>query len=174
MSYQAPPQRNIPDPEGMHGWTKVQVLFAHRWPEWEPTDQERRDWLRVMKNWDWDQLDEAMLEVKMRYSSKIPQLKWIRDAYYRLRDERQKAQRSQSDLREGEGLAEESRQLELERQECMSRLQALSPDRLQKAIQIAAARYGQWVPSRFPNDLQSMTWMHRFAVLFASESSGDV
>lgn len=167
MNYQAPPTtQNLPDPKDMHGWTKIRTLFAHRWPEWNPSDQEHRDFRSVMKNMSYEDLDEAMLQVKVNYSSKIPQLKWIVMAYRRLRDERRKAQRIRSGPQSDEGLADEVRQVELERQECMSRLQALSPQDLDRAIDLAEYRHRKILGSFSTRDILRMSWLSRFAVLF--------
>jgi len=168
LSYQAPPTTtNLPDPKDMQGWTKIRTLFAHRWPEWNPSDQEHRDFRRILKNMNYSDLDEAMLQVKVNYSSKIPQLKWIVTAYHRLRDERQKGQRSQSAQREDEALAAELRQVESERQECMSRLQNLPPNRLQEAIRLAREQNGRFLTGEIPTEVLQMSWLHRYAVLFA-------
>ena len=151
----------------MQGWTRIRTLFAHRWPEWNPSDQEHRDFRSVMKNMSYEDLDEAMLQVKVNYSSKIPQLKWIVTAYHRLRDERRKAQRIQSGPQSDEGLAAELRQVELEKQECMSRLQALDPNHLQEAIRLAQKKNGRFLSGDIPTEVLRMSWLQRFAVLIA-------
>jgi len=167
LSYQAPPTtQDLPDPKDMQGWTRIRTLFAHRWPEWNPSDQEHRDFRRILKNMNYEDLDEAMLQVKVNYSSKIPQLKWIVTAYHRLRDERQKGQDSQSAQRADEAQAAELRQVESERQECMSRLQALSHQDLNRAIDLAESRHRKILGPFSSRDLLRMSWLSRFAVLF--------
>lgn len=128
-----------------------------------------------MKNWDWTRLDEAMLQVKMNYSSKTPQLKWIREAYYRLRDEEKQEQRSQHDQRVHESRQGEDQQLQLERSQCLSRLEALDPPTLRRAIDLAENQIGRFSTNQFPTEVPHMSWLHRFAILHAlEESSGDV
>ena len=156
---------------GGHGFAPC---LPHRWPEWNPSDQEHRDFRRILKNMNYEDLDEAMLQVKVNYSSKIPQLKWIVTAYHRLRDERQKGQDSQSAQRADEAQAAELRQVESERQECMSRLQALSHQDLNRAIDLAESRHRKILGSFSSRDLLRMSWLSRFAVLFELDQVGDV
>ena len=147
------------------------ALFVTRWPEWNPPEQEKRDWRTMTNGWNWTRLEEAMLQVRMNYSSKIPQMKWIKDAYFRLRDEERKANdrlHDQQHTQHGDG---PDPQVESDRQECMSRLQALSPQDLDRAIDLAESRHWKILGSFASREILQMSWLHRFAILFALDES---
>tara|TARA_R110000824_G_scaffold168936_3_gene345938 strand:- start:216 stop:695 length:480 start_codon:yes stop_codon:yes gene_type:complete len=151
------------------------ALFVTRWPEWNPPEQEKRDWRTMTNNWSWTRLEEAMLQVRMSYSSKIPQMKWIRDAYFRLRDEERKANDTQSYQQQFGHPQGQDPQVQLDREQCMCQLLALPPNHLQEAIRLAQTQSGRFLAGKIPTEVSQMSWLHRFAVLFAfEESSSDI
>tara|TARA_R100000664_G_C2694722_1_gene97411 strand:- start:105 stop:560 length:456 start_codon:yes stop_codon:yes gene_type:complete len=147
--------------------------MVNRWPEWEPTDQDRRDWKKMATNWSWEMLDDAMLKVRMNYSSKIPQMKWVREAYYSLLDEERQAKRRQRDQQEAQGLSHVDHQAQLDKQNCMSRLEALPKEDLLAAIASAEKTLGYILQTPIPHNPAHMSWMQRFAVLCTKDGLDD-
>ena len=142
------------------------ALFATRWPEWNPSDQERRDWRSMAHGWSGTRLEEAMLQVRMKYSSKIPQMKWIRDAYFQLRDAERKANDMQSDRPQTRPTGDQDPQVQSDRQTCMNRLESLAPQEVHQAIQVAERRLGSFLGGFATRDIHQMSWLSRFAILY--------
>jgi hypothetical protein len=68
-------------------WAETWRIICQRWPEWEPTDMERDDWRRAFAKFNPEWIREALLRVKMRYSSRVPQMAWVKKYWHEVKAE---------------------------------------------------------------------------------------
>lgn len=61
-------------------WGEILSEMAERWPKWSPTDTELEDFRAYLSRHPASIVRTALREVKRRYSSYVPQLKWVTDA----------------------------------------------------------------------------------------------
>ena len=69
----------------------VRAKFSEYWPDAEMPDSVRQLWTRRLKNLNMNDLYESLDEVRVKYSSKTPQLKWVMEAYYEINGRRRTA-----------------------------------------------------------------------------------
>ncbi len=72
----------------MSMWDVIKPEIGQRWPEWEPTPADDRDWERVLGGERLEDVQEVLFRVRTKYSSRIPQLKWVVVALRAVKDER--------------------------------------------------------------------------------------
>lgn len=159
--------------EDKKGWPFICDMISVRWPAWEPTAQDLKDWRHMMRNFDSTWLDEALLHVRSRYASDIPKLKWVLDAYYKVRD--QQRQVRAPDFKEEEAVAEQMilQQVENDQRECMAFLGSQSHEMLIDARDNAGRKFPFMTPSE-SSDYNNWSWMTKFAVMFILEGRPNV
>jgi hypothetical protein len=161
------------NPNDKQGWSRVSELISVRWPSWEPTPQDLRDWRHLLRNFDSTWLDEALLHVRSRYASDIPKLKWVLDAYYKVRD--QQRQVKAPDLEEEKAVAEQMmrQQAVNDKRECMAFLGSQSQQVLLEARDNTGRKFPFLTPSE-SSDYNNWSWLTKFAVMFLLEDSPNV
>ena len=153
--------------EQVADWYTIAKLIGQRWPQWEPNDIERADWRRAIGYREFDLIDEAMLQVKMKYSSAVPQLKWILGEFNKLKEakyEHKKEQRYADSQAKNEIDLQEVKDA---RQSCIDYLHRQPAERLAEAACTVRSRYGGLLPMSDAVDPKSWGWAMRFAVMLA-------
>ena len=69
----------------------VRTKFSDYWPDADMPDSVRQLWTRKLKNLNMNDLYDALDEVRVKYSSKTPQLKWVMEAYFEINGRRRTA-----------------------------------------------------------------------------------
>jgi|TARA_R110002167_G_scaffold89575_3_gene241663 hypothetical protein len=163
------------DPELLTGWNRIAWLLGQRWPEWEPTVQERADWKRMIGGCPIDWIDEAMLRVKQNYSSRIPQVKWLLGKYSEVKDEHFAKERNNAPTPTQVNEVDVMIEVERDRRDCMNYLKGLDDETVERGR--AAVRKqgtGRFLTGFGSEACTSWSWAVRFAVMFylqdASES----
>jgi hypothetical protein len=145
-------------------WHEIARLISQRWPSWEPNEQERADWRRVIGYREFDLIDEAMLAVRTKYSSAVPALKWILAEYRRLKDEKYQRQREQQHAESHQSAADEMAEVQRERKACLEYLLRQSEAVLTEAAAHVRGRYGWALPTSSVMDPDKWGWAMRYAV----------
>lgn len=71
-----------------HTFETVRTKFSEYWPEADLPESVRKLWTRKLKFLNMNDLHESLDDVRVKYSSKTPQLKWVMDAYYEINNRR--------------------------------------------------------------------------------------
>ena len=173
QSHNPPPLVNSDRPSEGDGWSFICELIGNRWPSWEPTPQELRDWRHMLRNLDTAWLDEALLHVRSRYASDIPKLKWVLDAYYKVRD--QQRQVTPPKVEEEKAVAEQMlmQQVQDDKRECIAFLGAQSHDTLIQARNKANKKF-PFLCGSTSNDHNQWGWVTKYAVKFILEGQPNV
>ena len=151
--------------EQLADWYSIAKLIGQRWPQWEPNDVERSDWRRAIGYREYDLIDEAMLQVKMKYSSAVPQLKWILGEYNKLKEAKYQQKKEQRYTETQEENEIDMREVQQDRSSCIDYLQRQSAEHLAEAASVVRGRYGGLLPMSDAADPKSWGWAMRFAVM---------
>lgn len=154
------------DPSQLNGWHRIAYLLGERWPEWEPSIQERADWKRMIGGCVVEWIDEAMLRVKQSYSSKIPQVKWILGKYYEVKQEHFDRVNAVQVSEQSETKANEMREVEYDRKQCLQYLKQIAPEILLAARDAVRRDGGGFITGGGSDEVERWSWMFRFAVMF--------
>lgn len=62
-------------------WAELAIELAGRWPRWAPSEVEKADWKAELQKLNPTWLREASQRVRRKYSSDVPQLKWVLEMF---------------------------------------------------------------------------------------------
>lgn len=151
--------------DGVADWYSIARLISQRWPQWEPNDQEKADWRRAIGYREFDLIDEAMLQTKMKYSSAIPQMKWILAEFYKLKDAKYEQKKEETRVESKRGADIDMKDVNKDREDCLSFLMRQSVERLKDGAEAVRNQYGSMLPMSVSPTPNRWGWAMRFAVM---------
>mgnify|MGYP006407050567 CR=1 FL=1 len=155
------------NPKELFGWPRVCELISQRWPKWEPTTQDLRDWRHLLGPLTFDWLDEALLRVRTKYASDIPKLKWVMDSYYRVRDEQREVSIPNLEQEKVDAELDLKREIINDRKECDRMIGELSEPEFNRLLEEARREF-TFLP-RDGSTPESVGQVTKYAIKFLLE-----
>jgi len=156
------------DEEYRDFWNKL----LERYPEYNPTMQQTKDWRREFQHKDVYIVEAAVATVVSEYSSSIPKLAWFVKAFFKVvksraresSNKRIEALHSQEDV--------DYKEILKEREANMKQLQAVDLDTLRSACRVVLDKYSKVLKA--PKDADVKSWDRNFRACVWVELFGNV
>ena len=135
-------------------WVEILKAIRDRWPDWEATEVDVKDWERGLAHHNASVVEEALYRTRAKYSSESPRLAWV----LRFVDEIHKQQASISEMAVEANVAQnridvevaDAARVDQDREEMTEFLVASSPEEVSKALQYLVSK--GWVQGQKTND----------------------
>lgn len=131
------------------------------WPNADLNEPTRKLWYRKLKDKNPSRLLEAMDEVRVKYASATPQLKWILDAYNQLKPERLEPVWTDS-MKDAEAEAQYDRDVEEFRAKVARDLATCSENELREAARSIPFSFASRSPDRWGHVTKGLVWLKLF------------
>ena len=149
-------------------WVEEWQRIKGRFPSWTPTQVEAEDWCKALRFYDQEVVEKAGLLVVKKYSSNVPRLAWYMKFCEEEKKERRKYLSSVSEAKSPTS-AELAQEQEKQKEEDISRLEAVSNDELMKAYIAVMKKYGHLIsepkssnPREWKQTFRGLVYMHIF------------
>lgn len=147
----------------------VRNRVSEYWPTAELNEATRKLWYKRLKDKNPARLMEALDEVRVKYASATPQLKWILDAYANLKPEKLESVWTDS-MKDAEAEAKYDRDVEEFRQKVGRDLATCSENELREAARSIPFSFASRSPDQWGNVTKGLVWLKLFGNLPSSAS----
>jgi hypothetical protein len=141
------------DEEYKEFWNK----FLERYPDFNPTVQQTKDWHRELKYKDAALMEASVATVITEKSSNIPKLPWFLSAFYKIQNDRKRS--SQQSNTYTDEADKDFADILVEREEHIKRLEETSLDNLRRATRTVLDKYSRLKPPLDSNVAQWDKWL---------------